>query len=183
MVSGLTFKSLVHFELISCVWCNIGALFHFAYWYAKGLMLKQKLQFFGHPMWRADSLEKSLTLGKNEGRRRRCNRGWDGQVALLLNRQEFEQTLGDSEGQGSLACCSPQSHKDSDTTWWLYNNDNKNTKLVFPTSFAEKTVLSPLCILGNFVEDQLIVYAQIYFWALFYSVGLYVCLNATSIQF
>ena len=37
----------------------------------KGLMLKLKLQYFGHLMWRADSLEKTLMLGKIEGRRRR----------------------------------------------------------------------------------------------------------------
>ena len=37
----------------------------------EGLMLKLKLQYFGHLMWRADSLEKTLTLGKIEGRRRR----------------------------------------------------------------------------------------------------------------
>ena len=37
----------------------------------EGLMLKLKLQFFGHPMWRTDSLEKILMLGKIEGRRRR----------------------------------------------------------------------------------------------------------------
>ena len=37
------------------------------------LMLKLKLQYFGHLMWRADSLEKTLILGKIEGRRRR---GW-----------------------------------------------------------------------------------------------------------
>ena len=39
----------------------------------EGLRLKLKLQYFGHLMWRADSLEKTLTLGKIEGRRRR---GW-----------------------------------------------------------------------------------------------------------
>ena len=33
-----------------------------------------------------------------------------------LNGHEFEQTLGDSEGQGSLVCCSPQGHKESDKT-------------------------------------------------------------------
>ena len=33
-----------------------------------------------------------------------------------LNGHEFEQTLGDSEGQGSLVCCSPWGHKESDTT-------------------------------------------------------------------
>ena len=37
----------------------------------EGLMLKMKLQYFGHLMWRADSLEKTLMLGKTEGRRRR----------------------------------------------------------------------------------------------------------------
>ena len=37
----------------------------------EGLMLKLKLQYFGHLMQRADSLEKTLMLGKNEGRRRR----------------------------------------------------------------------------------------------------------------
>ena len=41
----------------------------------EGLMLKLKLQYFGHLMWRADSLEKTLMLGKIEGRRRR---GWQG---------------------------------------------------------------------------------------------------------
>ena len=37
----------------------------------EGLMFKLKLQYFGHLMWRADSLEKTLKLGKIEGRRRR----------------------------------------------------------------------------------------------------------------
>ena len=44
----------------------------------EGLMLKLKLQYLGHLMWRADSLEKTLMLGKTEGRRRRDERGWDG---------------------------------------------------------------------------------------------------------
>ena len=47
----------------------------------EGLMLKLKLQYFGHLMWRADSLEKTLTLEKIEGKRRRDNRGWDGWMA------------------------------------------------------------------------------------------------------
>ena len=41
----------------------------------EGLMLKLKLQYFGHLMGRADSLEKTVMLGKIEGRRRRGNRG------------------------------------------------------------------------------------------------------------
>ena len=41
----------------------------------EGLMLKLKLQYFGHLMQRTDSLEKTLMLGKIEGRRRREDRG------------------------------------------------------------------------------------------------------------
>ena len=41
------------------------------------LMLKLKLRYFGHLMWRTDSLENTLMLGKIEGRRRRGDRGWD----------------------------------------------------------------------------------------------------------
>ena len=47
----------------------------------EGLMLKLQFQYFGHLMQRADSLEKTLMLGKIEGRRRRDNRGWDGWMA------------------------------------------------------------------------------------------------------
>ena len=42
-----------------------------------------------------------------------------------LNGHEFEQIPGDSEGQGSLACCSPWSHNESDRTEWLNNNKVK----------------------------------------------------------
>ena len=45
------------------------------------LMVKQKLQCFGHLMWRTDSFEKTLMLGKIKGRRRSGHRGWDGWVA------------------------------------------------------------------------------------------------------
>ena len=44
-------------------------------------MLKLKLQYFGHLMQRTDSLEKTLMLGKIEGRRKRDDRGWDGWMA------------------------------------------------------------------------------------------------------
>ena len=83
----------------------------------EGLMLKLKLQSFGHVMQRTDSLEKTLMLGKIEGRRRRglaedemveCHHRLDG--------LEFEQALGVGDGQGSLASCSPWGHKESDMT-------------------------------------------------------------------
>ena len=44
------------------------------------------------------------------------------------NGHEFEQILGDRKGQGSLACCSPWSGKELDTTWWL--NSNKKQQLL-----------------------------------------------------
>ena len=83
----------------------------------EGLMLKLKLQYFGHLMQRTDSLEKTLMLGKIEGRRRRGMTedemaGWHHR----LNGYEFEQALEVGDGQGSLACCSPWSHKELNTT-------------------------------------------------------------------
>ena len=66
-------------------------------------------------------LEKTLMLGKSEDRRR-----WlDG--IIDSTDMSFEQTLGDSEGQGSLACWSPWGHKESDMTEWL--NDNNSNKI------------------------------------------------------
>ena len=44
-----------------------------------------------------------------------------------LNKHDFEQALGDGEGQGSLVCCSPWGRKESDTTWQL---NSKTTNIV-----------------------------------------------------
>ena len=79
-------------------------------------MLKLKLQYFGHLMGTVDSLEKTLMLEKIEGRRRgqQRMRGLDGITDSMDIK--FEQTLGDSEGQGNLTCCSPWGHKELDTT-------------------------------------------------------------------
>jgi len=53
-------------------------------YYLEGRMLKLKFQYFGQLMWRADSLEKTLMLGKIEGRRRRGDRRWDSWMASLM---------------------------------------------------------------------------------------------------
>ena len=80
------------------------------------LILKLKLQYFGDLMRRTDSLEKTLILGKIEGRRRR---GWqrlrwlDG---ITDDKHEFEQALGVGDGPGGLVCCSPWGHKESKST-------------------------------------------------------------------
>ena len=57
----------------------------------EGLMLKLKLQYFGHLMWRADSLEKTLMLGKIEGRRRM---GWQRMRWLDGNTHSMDMSLG-----------------------------------------------------------------------------------------
>ena len=82
-------------------------------------MLKLKLQYFGHLMQIANSLEKSLMLGQIEGTRRRgCQRmRW-----LDVNEHELAQTPGDGEGQGGLVCCSPWGHKKLDMDGRLNNN-------------------------------------------------------------
>ena len=76
----------------------------------------EKLQYFGHLMQRADSLEKTLMLGKIEGRRRRGQERMRWLDGITINGHEFEQSPGDSEGQGSLACCSSWVRKESDMT-------------------------------------------------------------------
>ena len=82
----------------------------------EGLMLKLKLQYFCHLMQRTDSLEKTLILGKIEGRRRRGlqrMRWLDGITdSMGMSREIVDRTLRGSEGQGSLVCCSPWGRKE-----------------------------------------------------------------------
>ena len=81
-------------------------------------MLKLKLQYFCH-----------LRLGKTEGKRR-SGQQKDEMVRQhhRLNGHESEQTPGDSEGQGSLVCCSPWGGRESDTTECLNNDNNVKKK-------------------------------------------------------
>ena len=82
----------------------------------KGLMLKLKLQYFGHLMQTTDSLEKTLMLGKSEDRRRRGRQRvrWLDGITDLIDMSWASSRIG--EGQGSLVCCSPWGRKESDTT-------------------------------------------------------------------
>ena len=86
-------------------------------------MLKLKLQYFGHLIQRAASCEKTVMLGKIEGRKRRGRQdkivGWHHQ----LNGHEFEQAPGYGDGLGSLACYSPWGRKEVDMTERLNNNN------------------------------------------------------------
>ena len=83
----------------------------------EGLILKLKFQYLGHLMRRADSLEKTLMLGKIEGRRKEGTAedemvGWHHR----LNGHGFGWTPGVGDGQGGLACCSSWDHKELDMT-------------------------------------------------------------------
>ena len=82
----------------------------------EGLMLKLKLQYFGHLMGRTDSLEKTLKLGKIEGGRRRGRQRMRWLEGTTNSMDEFEWTLGVGDGQGGLACCSPWGRKQLDMT-------------------------------------------------------------------
>ena len=81
----------------------------------EGLRLKLKLQYFVHLMRRADSSEKTLMLGKIEGKRRRGRQdemvGWHHQ----LKGHGFRWTPGVGDGQGGLAYCDSWGRKESDT--------------------------------------------------------------------
>ena len=78
------------------------------------LMLKLKLQYFGHLMWSVDSLEKTLMLGKIEGRKRRVRQRmiWlDGITdSMEMSLSKLQEMVKDREARG---------HKDSDITEWL----------------------------------------------------------------
>ena len=66
-------------------------------------------------MGKADSLEKTLMLGKIEGRRKRGQQRMRRLNGIINDGHEFEQALGVGEGQGSLTCCSPRGRKESNT--------------------------------------------------------------------
>ena len=82
----------------------------------EGLMLKLKLQYCGHMMGRTYSLEKTLMLGKIEGRRRRQRQRMTWLDVITDDGHEFKQNTGVGDGQQSLACCIPWGHKESDMT-------------------------------------------------------------------
>ena len=87
------------------LWCSL-----------EGLMLKLKVQYFVHLMRRADSFEKTVMLGKIEGKRRwgrHCMRWLDGIAdSMDMSLSKLWELVMDR----GLACCSPWNHKDLDVT-------------------------------------------------------------------
>ena len=92
-------------------------------------MLKLKLQYFDHLMERADSLGKTLTLRKIEGRRRRGQQRMRWLDSITDSIDMSLSKLQEMVKQGSMACCSPCSHKQSDMTEQLNNNNLKSNSI------------------------------------------------------
>ena len=114
-------------------------------------------------MQRADSMKKMLTLGKTEDIMRRDKMvGWHHR----LNGHEFEQALGDGEGQRSLACYHPWGQKESDTTEPLNNNRRTDWKRfccnlcqrVFHTFSSKRFIVSGLIYRFSICLEFIFVY-------------------------
>ena len=94
------------------------------------LTLKLKLQYFGHLVWRANSLEKTLILGKIEGSRRKGQqrmRWLDGIIELMkMSLSKLWELVKDMAWNKAWTCIGSVGHKvkELDTTEWLKNNSN-----------------------------------------------------------
>ena len=82
----------------------------------EGLMLKLKLQYFDHLMWRADSLERTSMLGKIAGRRRGGKRGWDGWMASPTQ-GTWVWAISGERVKDREACCAAVHGVSMNQTW------------------------------------------------------------------
>ena len=83
----------------------------------EGVMLKLKLQYFGHLIQRANSLEKTLMLEKTKGKRRRGQQRIRWLDGITDSMDISLSKLRESEGPGSLMYFSSWGRRESDTTW------------------------------------------------------------------
>ena len=103
----------------------------------EGLVLKVKLQYFGHLIRRAESLEKTVMLGKTEGRRRGGQRmRWSDSIigSMNMSLSKLQEIVKDR----GLECCSPWGYKESDATKQL-NKVSLPPIVFFPPDSTTKT--------------------------------------------
>ena len=112
----------------------------------EGLMLKLKLQYFGHLMRRTDSLEKPWCWERLKAGGERDDRGWDGWTASLSQWTWVWVTPGGDDGQGGLACCSPWGCKELGMTEWL----NWTELILFQKNFCSLRAI--WCLFYRFYE-------------------------------
>ena len=106
----------------------------------EGLMLKLKHQYFGHLMWRTDSLEKTLMLGKNEGRRMGWQRmRWlDGITSLMdMSLSKLQELMRDREAWRAAA------HGVAKSRTWLSNWTEPNRSIRFPATTSLQVLVQP----------------------------------------
>ena len=138
----------------------------------EGLTLKLMLQNSGHLMPRADSFEKTLMLGKIEGRRtgQQRTRWLDGITDSMDVSLSMLQEIG--EGQGSLLCCCPWGCKGSDMSERLNNNKNSHISTLPLKFFLTKTKHLQNRILDHFFPHKVVIGHQ----------GLVFSLSSTSVS-
>ena len=110
----------------------------------EGLMLRLKLQYFGHLVQKTDSLDKTLMLRKIEGGRRR---GWEDEMVGWHHQWDghgFGWTPGVGDRQGGLPCCSPWGHKELDTKskhdWnWYWETWKREGNLTYIRQSSKRT--------------------------------------------
>ena len=135
----------------------------------EGLMLKLKLQYFGHLMRRVDSLEKTLMLGQEEkGTTEDKMAGWHHQ----LYGHEFGWTPGVGDGQGGLVYCNSWGRKESDTTEWLNWTEHKTWVFsLFSVHYALNLKLFLIVLFLTLIPN--IVYAHIQILLTFLMMSMY----------
>ena len=113
----------------------------------EGLILKLKLQYFGHLMWRGDSLQNTLMLGKIEGRRRRRRQEWDGWMASLTRWTWVWASPGSQWWTGKPGVLQLLGHKELDVTEWLKIYTMKNFVVIIMSTLIQ--------IKGTYTWDNL----------------------------